>query len=759
MRYRVLGPVAMLPRTPTAAKLRVLLATLLVRAGQVVPSETLVDELWGDRPPRTVTTTLQVYVSQLRTLLAEGRPVPGARDDLLQTRPPGYRLQVGPGELDLTVFEEQVRDGRQAYDAGRHEEAAERLHEGLAQWRGAALSGVPHGPVLSAAAVHLEEARLAALDLRIAADLRCGRHVQLTAELVALAAEHPYRESLHAHLMVALYRSERQTDALAAYRRLRDALVDELGVEPGPGLSRLHERILRSDPALDWRPSSAGGRAPQLWLPAGPAELLGRERATTAALRMLSGDAENPPARVLGISGRAGIGKTAFALDLARRWAEHLPDGQVLVPLRGPGGEPLNAAAVAAAVLRRLGHEVPQGASPERELTARLRGLRLLLLLDDASAEQQVRPVADALADGLLLLTSRRTLVGLQGARHLVLDVLTAAESLRLLFAEGGTGAAADPAAAREIVRICGRLPLALRVAGATLAARPHWTAADLAERLGAAATRSTCSAPGTWTCAASSPSATGSWRHRSGVPSGCCRSRPSPVSPPGPPGCCCTPAPSRPSARSNSWPTHGWWRSAVRRPATATTTTGCCAPRPRTAARRGARRAAGGGRPPPGRGAAAARPPGERPTAPRSRLRLARAPGTGVPVSSTRAGSSAARRRAGSRRRPTPCCTRPGRPTRPTTGAWPGSWPTRSPLPGGGRPLAGVAGRARPRPRRCRPGRQQPRPRPTARLTRRTGLAAPAHGRGPRPLRHGAGAVRAPRRPVRSDPLPGRSR
>ncbi|MFF4650468.1 BTAD domain-containing putative transcriptional regulator [Streptomyces sp. NPDC001380] len=490
MRYRVLGPVAMLPRTPTAAKLRVLLATLLVRAGQVVPSETLVDELWGDRPPRTVTTTLQVYVSQLRTLLAEGRAVPGARGDLLQTCPPGYRLQVAPGELDLTVFEERVRDGRRAHDDGSHQEAAERLQEGLAQWRGAALSGVPHGPVLSAAAVHLDEARLAALDLRIAADLRCGRHVRLTPELVALAAEHPYRESLHAHLMVALYRSERQSDALAAYRRLRGALVDELGVEPGPGLSRLHERILRSDPALDWRPAPGGrAAAPQLWLPPGAAELLGRDRSTAAALRMLQGDADNAPAHMLAVSGRAGVGKTAFALDLARRWAEHLPDGQLLVPLRGPDGEPLDTGAAVAAVLRSLGHESPRTSSPERELAARLRGRRMLLLLDDVSAEQQVRPIAEALAGGLLLLTSRRTLVGLDGARHLVLDVLTVAESLRLLLAEGGTAAAADPEAAREIVRLSGRLPLALRVAGATLAARPHWTAADLARRLAGAAT------------------------------------------------------------------------------------------------------------------------------------------------------------------------------------------------------------------------------------------------------------------------------
>jgi DNA-binding SARP family transcriptional activator/tetratricopeptide (TPR) repeat protein len=488
MRYRVLGPVTLRPRTPTAAKVRVLLATLLVRANEVVSSQALIDELWGDEPPRTAATTLQVYVSQLRNLLAEQAQYRGPRDSLLRTQPPGYRIQVGPEELDLSRFEILHDSGRRAYESGDYEKAGLWLREALGLWSGAALSGIPHGPLLSAAAVHLEESKVAVLEQRIAADLRLGRHTELIAELLAMAAEHPYREALHAHLMVALYRSERQSDALLAFRSVRRALIDELGVEPGPRLARLHERILRSDPALAWQERKpAAGRPPVSWLPPTAGDLVGRDRQLASAVRMIEGEGEGGSARLLVVSGNSGVGKTAFAVELARRHAESFPDGQALVELRGARGEALDPGAAAAAVL----HRVEPGPAPggprsdaRQELERALHGRRLLLVLDDAASEAQVRPVAAALDDGLLLVTSRRGLVGLDDARQLTLEVLTPAEAQRLLAAVAGAPMAEDPAAAREIARLCGRLPLALRVAGAALNARPHWTAATLAERL-----------------------------------------------------------------------------------------------------------------------------------------------------------------------------------------------------------------------------------------------------------------------------------
>ncbi|MCL6739483.1 AfsR/SARP family transcriptional regulator, partial [Streptomyces neyagawaensis] len=259
MRFRVLGPVSLSPRTPSAAKPRALLATLLVQAGEVVPVHSLIDELWGTEPPRTATTTLQVYVSQLRKVLAEAGG--SAHSGELLTRAPGYLLAVPERDFDLPCFERLRAEGRAAYQEGDFGRASGLLHEALALWTGPALSGIPHGVRLESAAIRLDELRMEVLEQRIVADLRLGRHQELAGELLALANEHPLRETLHGHLMVALYRTGRGSDALRVYGRLRHSLVEELGVEPSPGLSRLHERVLRREPSLDWQPPRATRRA------------------------------------------------------------------------------------------------------------------------------------------------------------------------------------------------------------------------------------------------------------------------------------------------------------------------------------------------------------------------------------------------------------------------------------------------------------------------------------------------------------------
>ncbi|MEU0643826.1 AfsR/SARP family transcriptional regulator [Streptomyces umbrinus] len=242
MRFRVLGPVCLEPRTPSAPKQRAVLATLLVRAGAVVPAGALFDELWPDGPPRTAATTLQVYVSHLRKALTQG----GHGRGPLETRPPGYLLRVEPGELDLRLFEELLSRGRAAFGACDFAAASRELTEALALWSGPALSGVPQGEVLTAAAVRLDELRFEALELRIEADLRLGRHHEVTGELMELARAHPLREQLHCQLMEALRRAGRTTDALRAYRAVHRSLHEELGVTPGPALMRLHARVLSS---------------------------------------------------------------------------------------------------------------------------------------------------------------------------------------------------------------------------------------------------------------------------------------------------------------------------------------------------------------------------------------------------------------------------------------------------------------------------------------------------------------------------------
>jgi DNA-binding SARP family transcriptional activator len=520
MRFRVLGPVSLSPRTPSAAKPRALLATLLVQAGEVVPVHSLIDELWGTEPPRTATTTLQVYVSQLRKVLAEAGG--SAHSGELLTRAPGYLLAVPERDFDLPCFERLRAEGRAAYQEGDFGRASGLLHEALALWTGPALSGIPHGVRLESAAIRLDELRMEVLEQRIVADLRLGRHQELAGELLALANEHPLRETLHGHLMVALYRTGRGSDALRVYGRLRHSLVEELGVEPSPGLSRLHERVLRREPSLDWQPprttrpangaapdgpAGAPGRpaahrraagpadgprslpGPAPTLPAAPPGFVGRDEELAYGERALRGGVGRPAVRVLAVSGPAGVGKTALALRLAHRTADLFPDGGLLLGLRGPQGRPLSAAQAGAALLRRLTDDVPGVplTDPE-ELTDRLRralhGRRMLLILDDAASEQQIRPLLQAVTEGSVILTGRRRAAALDGAEHLRLDAVRPEEAVELLLAAGGERMAQDPVAVAEIARLCGCFPLALRVAAAALTARPHTTPAALAGRL-----------------------------------------------------------------------------------------------------------------------------------------------------------------------------------------------------------------------------------------------------------------------------------
>ncbi|GGJ22685.1 SARP family transcriptional regulator [Streptomyces brasiliensis] len=512
----MLGPVHMSPRTPSAAKPRAVLATLLVQSNTVVSTHTLIDELWGAEPPRTATTTLQVYVSQLRKALPAATGETPAETDTAQpllTRPPGYLMRVAPGELDLSVFESLRAEGRAAYGRGEYGDASQALSRALALWTGPALAGIPHGPSLQTSAIRLNELRAEVLEQRISADLRLGLHQELIGELMALAHEHPLREALHSHLMVALYRSGRQSDALQVYRRARRALVDELGVEPGPVLSRLQERILASDPSLAWhgeperrlvpvggsgdRPAEVPARdaGPTVWLPPAVADFTGREDQLIVGEQLLAGGYAGRN-QVLVVSGRAGAGKTALAVRLAHGAADRFPDGRVLVTLRDAGGRAVESKTALTTLLRRLHGPQATGADSDAEplpssetelaelLHRRTAGRRMLFVLDDAVSEAQVRPVLSAVPDSTVILTSRHVLGALESVERLTLDVLSAPEAEALLTACGGERMRDDPEAAGEIARLCGRLPLALRVAAAGLAARPHWTAAGLAQRL-----------------------------------------------------------------------------------------------------------------------------------------------------------------------------------------------------------------------------------------------------------------------------------
>jgi DNA-binding SARP family transcriptional activator len=255
MRFRVLGPVTALPQTPTALKARSVLAVLLSCANQTVSALSLIDELWDDAPPRTAMGTLQVYISQLRHILGEDSAGMDPIGQPLTTVAPGYSLRVAPEDLDVSLFEARYREGCDALARGQDAVGAQLLCSALDLWRGPALSGVRHGPILSRAAVRLEELRLNAFDRRMAAELRLGRHMEVTGELMVMTHEYPLHEPLYAHLMTALFRSHRRADAVRVYSRAHRTLVNELGIQPGPELRALLRSILDADDALD----SAGG--------------------------------------------------------------------------------------------------------------------------------------------------------------------------------------------------------------------------------------------------------------------------------------------------------------------------------------------------------------------------------------------------------------------------------------------------------------------------------------------------------------------
>ncbi|MEU3255884.1 AfsR/SARP family transcriptional regulator [Streptomyces sp. NPDC006997] len=257
MEIQVLGPLCAAVNgdsiVPTAGKPRQVLALLALYPSRVVPVSTLMEEIWGTDLPQSAMTTLQTYIMQLRRCLgtAMGPGAPGAAKNVLATRHGGYLLQIPPESVDVYSYERLVAQGQEAFDEGEDERAARSFRQALALWQGPALVDVRLGPVLAIEVTRLEESKLVTTERRIDADLRLGRHAELIAELTDLIARHPQHEGLHAQAMVALYRSGRQASALDVYRKLREGLIEELGVEPSPQLQRLHQAMLSVDPELD----------------------------------------------------------------------------------------------------------------------------------------------------------------------------------------------------------------------------------------------------------------------------------------------------------------------------------------------------------------------------------------------------------------------------------------------------------------------------------------------------------------------------
>lgn len=462
---------------------RLMLATLLLQPNRVVPVERLIDAIW-DSPPASARKNVQTHIWGLRRLFTSSEG-----DGRIESTAVGYRLRVGEDELDAERFERLAGQGRRALSEGRPMLAAEVLHQAISLWRGPPLQDVALTPRLQSHVVALEEGRLAAVEDRIEAELRLGRHDALVGELRSLIAQHPLRERLHAQLMLALYRSGRQADALTAYTAARRALLDELGIEPGPGLERLQQDILRRAPALELAPATTSFPINQL--PSDLADFTARSRQSEPLTRLLHSEecAGGAAVTVAVITGPPGVGKTSLAVHVGHLVAESFPDGILYASLRGPDETRLPAQDAIGGFLRALGvpsERVPD-ALPERSaffrsLTA---GKQYLIVLDNAFDEAQVRPLIPGSSGCAVLVTSRSRLVGLSAAETVALDVFSPAESAALLSRMlGAQRTNMEPDATEEVARLCGGLPLALRIAGGRLAARPAWPIAGLVRRL-----------------------------------------------------------------------------------------------------------------------------------------------------------------------------------------------------------------------------------------------------------------------------------
>jgi DNA-binding SARP family transcriptional activator len=480
---------------------RALLATLLLAADRVVSAEEIAEALWGTAPPPSAPVTIRNYVKRLRQALGD------AGRTRISTQPRGYLINVGVGELDSLRFEALLKSARSAARDGCWDTAADQVRVALALWRGEPLADVESDALALREVPRLAELRLQALEVRIDADLHLGCHAEVIAELQGLARAHPLREQLHALLMLALYRCGRQGEALAAYARARHILVEELGAEPGSDLQTLHWQILTADPALaapKTRAATAGGTTPAAprQLPGVAAHFTGRESELAELSRVLDQAGEQAPGSVVisVIGGMAGVGKTALAVHWAHQVAHRFGDGQLYVNLRGfdPVGNPATPEEAIRELLDGLAvpaAHIPSGLPAQAALyRSLLAGRRVLVVLDNARDEQQVRPLLPADPGCLVLITSRRQLAGLaatDGARLLTLDVLPLAEARQMLTARlGADRAAADPAAVTQIAALCAYLPLALAIAAARAAARPRLPLSALAAELRDAAGR-----------------------------------------------------------------------------------------------------------------------------------------------------------------------------------------------------------------------------------------------------------------------------
>lgn len=492
MDFGILGPVcASISGADVAlggAKQRTVLAALLLAEGRVLSNERLTTLLWGCAPPATASAQIHTYVSRLRNWF---RP-----DVEVVRQAPGYLMRLNGAGYDYHTFVSLVRSGHTELRAGRGAAAATCFQQALELWRGPALADVTEF-LNEEAAPKLDEARMEALDARIEAELSLGGHRRLVSELTGLVAEHPFREKLRIQLMTALYRCDRQADALQVYEEGRRILAEELGVDPSAALTRAYRAVLTGELGREPGVAVSPGSPLNVWtgvrpclLPPDIVDFAGRETMLRGLRNVLRPQPDAPvPRTVALVTGMAGAGKTALAVRAAHASRGAFPAGQLYADLGGTLAQPRPPRDILGSFLRALGiaPEAIPGQLDERIQLYRsqLAERHMLVLLDDAADDQQVRALLPGCSRCRVLVTSRRPLAALDGACVTDLGTLEAPAARQLITGiVGSARVGAEPVALAEIVELCGQLPLALRLAAARLAARPRWSLARLARRL-----------------------------------------------------------------------------------------------------------------------------------------------------------------------------------------------------------------------------------------------------------------------------------
>jgi DNA-binding SARP family transcriptional activator len=498
MEFRLLGPleVSIGGRTIefSSGRQRKIMALLLFHHGQVVPVGRILEALWDAEPPVTAKGQLQTCVSTLRRQF-RGLGV----GDLISTDYDGYAIHVPDGSFDVANFERLVSYGSDCSAEGRTEEAVRSLRDALALWRGPAAANVD-GRLLQAIAGRLNEEQIRVLEECIDLELSLGRHHRLVEELTELVTSYPLRERLRAQHMLALYRSGRQADALASFLEIRDILAEELGLQPGDELSALQQAILSQDASLEPPPDvghhPAASANPYMvaprQLPAAVADFTGRREVLAGITAMLS----DPPQQdgnkclpVVCLNGEGGVGKTALAVHAAHAVRHLYPDGQLFVQMQDADGRPADPMELLARLISSLGRSLKALPDhlPDRIGVYRswVGDRRILIILDDVTSVDQATTLIPGNPECGVIITSRNPLSSLPGAQHFRIGNLDEEACVELLGKIIGTArTAAEPDAARQLIRFCDHLPLAVRIAAAKLAARSHWPIAQLVQRM-----------------------------------------------------------------------------------------------------------------------------------------------------------------------------------------------------------------------------------------------------------------------------------